>query len=171
MAVKVCERCGESFTSARSTAKYCRATCRKAAEKARARARAKQAREGQPSNVLQLVKPREKEKPGGSHTKAQAAVLAELALPSDVAGDVEYSTREKFDELGVDLSDPQPMVAITLARRIDRNMSETGAGLRSLVTSYNETMQLVVGARKVQDDPLDMLRAVRERIAAKASSA
>ena len=167
MAVKVCERCGESFEATRSTAKYCRAACRKAAERARVRERAKAA----PANVVQLVKPRQKEHRGGSHTRKQAAVLADLAGEDADQGGVEAATLAKFDALGVNVTDPQPMVAITLAKRIDRNASETGAGLRALVTSYNETMDLVLGSQKVQDDPLDMLREVRERIARKALAA
>ena len=164
MAVKTCERCGDSFTSQRSNARFCGPTCRKAAEKARERARAK-------GNVVQLTpKPRVPERSGGSHNKTQAAILEDLAL-ADGASAVEVATLAKFDALGVNVEDPQPMVAITLAKRIDRNASETGAGLRALVTSYNETMDLVLGSQKVQDDPLDMLREVRKRIAEKALAA
>ena len=177
MAVRSCERCGDAFEATRSTAKYCRPACRKAAEKARVRERAKAA-----ANVVQLgsVKSRQKEHRGGSHTRKQAAALADLAgaqvgedasFEGSVASAVEVATLAKFDALGVNVEDPQPMVAITLAKRIDRNASETGAGLRALVTAYIETMDLVLGSQKVQADPLDMLREVRKRIAEKALAA
>lgn len=164
MAVKTCERCGDSFTSQRSNARFCGPTCRKAAEKARERARAK-------GNVVQLTpKPRVPERSGGSHNKTQAAILEDLAL-ADGVGAVEVATRARFDELGVNGADPQAVVAIALAQRIDRNASETGAGLRALVTAYNETLQVIIGSQKTQADPLDMLRQVRERIAEKAKAA
>ena len=64
---------------------------------------------------------------------------------------------------------PDVAVTLTLAKRIDRNSTETGAALKSLVAAWQESFDRVVGTVPVADDPLDEVKAKRDEILARAS--
>ena len=157
MAARKCEQCGKEFTAQRSTARFCCATCRVAWNRNKKQSSAE-------VKILALPKPKQREHAGGSHTKAQAEQLADV----DTSGTVEASTREKFDELGVNMASPDVAVTLTVAKRIDHNMTETGAALKSLVSAWQESYDRVIGSVPAKADPLDELKAKRDELTARA---
>ena len=155
MAARVCEQCGKEFTAQRSTARFCAPTCRVTWN-----------RQKKSAAIIELPTPKAREHPGGSHTKTQRAALADV---DDSEQSVESATLAKFAELGVDMALPDVAVTLTLAKRIDRNSTETGAALKSLVSAWQESFDRVVGTVPAADDPLDEVKAKRDEILARAS--
>lgn len=158
MAARVCEQCGKEFTAQRSTARFCSPTCRVTWN-----------RQKKSAAIVELPAPKAREHPGGSHTMAQRAALAALADVDDSEQSVEAATRAKFAELGVDMALPDVAVTLTVAKRVDRNLTETGAALKSLVAAWRESFDRVVGTVPAADDPLDEVKAKRDEILARAS--
>ena len=157
MAARNCEQCGKNFTAQRSTARFCSPTCRVAWNRSKKQSSAD-------VKIISLPKPKAREHAGGSHTKAQADQLAEV----DTSGTVEASTRAKFDELGVNMASPDVAVTLTVAKRIDHNMTETGAAVKSLVSAWQESYDRVIGSVPAKADPLDELKAKRDELMARA---
>jgi len=121
------------FTAKRSAAKYCGDTCRKRAQRNPGKVR--------PAEVLPLSPgPADDSAPG----RLAAATLAEL----EAAGRADSAVGQ---------------AALALARRIDSASGETGSALAAMVREHRAALAEAVRDGKRAADPLDELRARRER--------
>jgi hypothetical protein len=131
---KSCTVCGGSFEAKRAAAKTCGDRCRQRAH------RSPQA--ASEPKVLELPAESTSEpSPAGSVTTATAAELEQ-------AGRLETALGQ---------------AALALARRIDTGASETGSSFASLARQHREALAEAVRDAKKAADPLDELRARRER--------
>lgn len=86
-----------------------------------------------------------------------------VTLPTPVVeGGTAASTRAELDAAGR-LDTAAGQAALTLARRIDDCGSETGASLAALVKQHLATLQMATAGAERAADPIDELRARRER--------
>jgi hypothetical protein len=132
---KTCEVCPTEFEAKRASAKYCSEKCKKRAQR----------RPGGVSAAKVLPLPGEPaSEPAMSGGGLTGASTAEL----EAAGRLETAAGQ---------------AVLTLARRIDASGGETGSALASLVREHRAALaEAVRGAAKAAD-PLDELRARRER--------
>lgn len=86
-------------------------------------------------------------------------VDTEPEAEAPAAGDVESTTRAKLEAAEL-LDDPSGMAAIALARRIDRSVLDTGAGVAALVREHRAALADAMTRGKVAADPLERLRLV-----------
>lgn len=134
---KSCAVCGTEFEAKRAAAKYCGQTCRQRAHR----------RPEAASDAKVLPLPPE--------TTSEPA-------PVMVGGRLAAATAAELDQAGR-LETAVGQAALALAARIDGGIRETGAALAALVREHRATLaEAVRGAAKAAD-PLDELRARRER--------
>lgn len=74
----------------------------------------------------------------------------------------EAATMLALAEVGK-LGTPGGQAALVLARRIDASHKDTGAGLASMVKRLEETLSGLTSDVPLEEDPVDELRAARER--------
>lgn len=74
----------------------------------------------------------------------------------------EAATMLALADLGK-LGTPGGQAALVLARRIDRPHLDTGAGLASMVKRLEETLAGLVDGSTAEENPIDELRAARDR--------
>lgn len=91
------------------------------------------------------------------HKLVVVEAAAEPEAPS--GGEVEATTRAKLEAAEL-LDDPSGMAALALARRIDRSMLDTGAGVAALVREHRAALADAMTRGKVAADPLERLRLV-----------
>lgn len=132
---KTCGECTEPFEAKRAAAKYCGDRCRQRAHRSPTKA--------SKPKVLEL----------------QAEATSE---PAPVVGSVASATAVELESAGR-LESALGQAALALARRIDHGSSETGSGFASLARQHRETLAEAVKGAKTAADPLDELRARRER--------
>lgn len=130
---KTCGSCGEPFEAKRAAAKYCGERCRKRAQR-------------HPDRV------REPE------------ILASSAEPTSdsAAGELTAATLAELEAAGRTAS-AAGQAALALARRIDHGASETGQALAAMVREHRAALAAAVADAMKAADPLDELRARRER--------
>jgi hypothetical protein len=140
---KSCASCGTEFEAKRAAAKYCGDRCRQ-----RVHRRPDQAKTAELLPVPPEPKSRADDSaPGPSLYDLGPVTLATLAELEDAAR----------------ASSSAGQAALALAQRIDRGYAETGSAFASLVRQHGVTLaEAVRGAAKAAD-PLDELRARRER--------
>lgn len=80
-------------------------------------------------------------------------------VPASSVGDVTAATLKKLDAADL-LDDPSGLAALALARRIDRSMLDTGAGVAALVREHRAALADAMSRAKVAADPLERLRLV-----------
>lgn len=129
-----CIVCGGSFEAKRASAKFCSPRCNKRHQRG---ARKKSAKKTAP--VTELPKPREPR-----------------------AGGVEDATRRQLDDADR-LDTPLGQAALRLAARLDHGHMDTGSALASVAKQLTATLEAAVAGANVEADPIDELRAVRER--------
>jgi hypothetical protein len=96
-----------------------------------------------------------------SAPSAPAAPVVELPAES-FAGSLTAATLADLERAGrVDTADGQ--AALALARRVDLGAKETGASLAALVREHRAALAEAVRDAETAADPLDELRARRER--------
>ena len=86
-------------------------------------------------------------------------VDAEPEAEAPAGGDVESTTRAQLERAEL-LDDPSGMAAIALARRIDRSVLDTGAGVAALVREHRAALADAMTRGRVAADPLERLRLV-----------
>ena len=80
----------------------------------------------------------------------------------DEAESIEGATRAELDAVGR-LSSSAGRTALQLARRLDVDGRDTGMGYAALVRAHQQAMAEAVKGASVADDPVDELRARRDR--------
>lgn len=135
---RACDVCGTAYTAKRASSRYCSPRCKTRAHRA-------------PDTVK-------------AQPKAQAPVVPiPTPEPTDaLAVSVAESTRRALVDLGR-LESPLGQATMVLARRLDNPGSDTGAGLASLAKQYQATFAVATEGAKTEEDPLDELRARRDR--------
>lgn len=131
---KLCFDCGIEFDAKRSAAKYCSERCKKRAQR----------RPGGVSETSEVPATQEQDERIGDAESLTAAVRTELAA----AGRSESAAGR---------------VVLALAQRIDAGDRESGASLASLVKEFRASMADATKGVKEAADPVDELRARRER--------
>lgn len=135
---KNCENCGTAFDAKLPSARYCSARCRMQVS------RRKKAL-GTPVT-----------EPAASREQAPEAV-------SSPPRSVSAAARAELEAAGR-LDSAVGVAVLALARRIDgAATSETGAGLAALVKEFRATFDAALADAESAADPLDELRARRER--------
>lgn len=132
---KSCEACGVDFEAKRTARKYCGERCKKRAQR----------------------------RPGGvkAHDPVEVPVVMPLPeVPQD--GPVAVATRVEL-ELAGRANSAAGNAALALARRIDTGTAETGSSLAAMVREHRATLAEAVRGAVAAADPLDELRARRER--------
>lgn len=129
-----CDACGTEYEAKRASSQFCGDTCRKRAKRG---ARA----------------------PTGRPAAARATVVEADFAPE--GGEAEQFTRKQLDEAGR-LDTALGRVALILARRLDAG-GDTGAGLASLAKRHAEQLELATAGANQVADPLDELKAARDR--------
>lgn len=145
-----CEQCRDRFEAKRSTAKYCTTRCRTRATRARAtRARA----QGLPA-------------PAAVDRPAAGAAVPPASAPPPAAdgGDVPLLIAATISELVAAgrLGTTIGQQAVKLAERMV-NRSETGSAVASLSKELRATMVEALKGTAQEADPIDELRARRDR--------
>lgn len=93
--------------------------------------------------------------------RAAVVAIASVDTPSDVVGAVERAVRAELQEAGR-LATFSGQGAVALACRIDEGR-DTGAGLASLMKQLHATMETALAGADEEADPIDELRAWRDR--------
>ena len=151
MIIKKCESCGKRYEAQRRDGKFCSVACRK-------RAFRKSKRDASSTNVITLAE-RPRERTGSQLTKKAQAELA--ALEDDAppqGGAVEQATRDQFDASEVLPPNPDYVLALTLARRLDHSSMESGSGIKALTSAYHAAIDRAMREAKKSGDALDDAR-------------
>ena len=134
-----CDVCGTAYTAQRSTSRFCSQRCKRRAHR------------GAPTKLPPETLP---------------VVPDVVPLPqpesAGLAGGVAESTRVKLVALDR-LDSPLGQAAMVLARRLDNPGMDTGSSIASVARQYQLTMEAATEGVKVALDPLDELRARRDR--------
>jgi hypothetical protein len=138
---KSCPVCGQTFEAKRAAKKYCGQTCRQ-----RAHRRPEAASEAE---VVPLP-------PEATSEPADEPLVPPAGSP------VTAATVAKLEAAGR-LDSPEGQTALALARRIDAGAAETGSSLAALARQHLATLAEAVKNAAAKADPLDELRARRER--------
>lgn len=85
----------------------------------------------------------------------------ERPSPGGLSG-VEATVRAELDAVGL-VGTARGQIALQLARRIDDPDRETGGGLATIAKRLDQLMESATAGVQVEADPLDELRAARER--------
>lgn len=96
---------------------------------------------------------------GGGAAKAKER---EEPKPPDGLGATTTATLLHLEEAGV-LHTPLAQAALKLAHRLDYSHMDTGAGVASLAKQLEATLASATAAAEPEADPIDELRAARER--------
>lgn len=161
MIIKKCESCGKRYEAQRRDGKFCSVACRK-------RAFRKSKRDASSTNVITLAE-RPRERTGSQLTKKAQAELA--ALEDDAppqGGAVEQATRDQFDASDVPPTNPDSVLALTLARRLDHSSMESGSGIKALTSAYHAAIDRAMREAKsgdALDDARDKIRSIRKSAA------
>jgi hypothetical protein len=138
---KTCAMCPTVFDAKRPSAKYCSEKCKKRAQR-------------QPGGVKAAkVVPLPPE---------ATSEPADEPLVPPAGGSVTAATVAKLEAAGR-LDSPEGQTALALARRIDAGAAETGSSLAALARQHLATLAEAVKNAAAKADPLDELRARRER--------
>ena len=151
MIIKKCESCGKRYEAQRRDGKFCSVACRK-------RAFRKSKRDASSTNVITLAE-RPRERTGSQLTKKAQAELA--ALEDDAppqGGAMEQATRDQFDASEVLPTNPDSVLALTLARRLDHSSMESGSGIKALTSAYHAAIDRAMREAKKSGDALDDAR-------------
>ena len=151
MIIKTCESCGKRYEAQRRDGKFCSVACRK-------RAFRKSKRDASSTNVITLAE-RPRERTGSQLTKkaqAELAALEDEAPPQ--GGAVEQATRDQFDASEVPPTNPDSVLALTLARRLDHSSMESGSGIKALTSAYHAAIDRAMREAKKSGDALDDAR-------------
>lgn len=130
---KTCEVCPAEFEAKRASAKYCSERCKKRAQR----------------------------RPGGTGT-AKVLPLPPEPTSESVGSRLAAATLAELEQAGR-AETAAGQAALALARRIDAAGSETGTALAAMVREHRATLADAVRDAKKAADPLDELRARRER--------
>lgn len=132
--MKTCVCCGKELVGKSSRAKYCDETCRKRVQ-----------RRGPAAEVVNFPAP---------------VPVVPVERPGyGPIGTAVYADLEAANRVGTVAG----QMALALANRMDNGSMETGAGYTSVAKQLRETLaEAVAGAQKV-NDPVDELRARRDR--------
>lgn len=141
---RACDVCGITYTAKRASSRYCSPRCKTRAHRASDAVKAQPTSKAQPRPEAPVV-------PIPTPEPAEALAVS-----------VAESTRRALVELGR-LESPLGQATMVLARRLDNPGSDTGAGLASLAKQYQATFAVATEGAKVEEDPLDELRARRDR--------
>jgi hypothetical protein len=140
--LKTCEVCPTEFQAKRASAKYCSERCKKRAQRRPGGVKA--------AKVLPLPAEPTSEPADGQVIK-----------PS-VDGPLTAATTAELQDAGR-FETAVGQAALALARRIDHGLAETGSALAAMVREHRATLTEAVRDAKKAADPLDELRARRER--------
>lgn len=130
---KTCAMCPTEFEAKRSAAKYCSERCKKRAQR----------------------------RPGGTKAAKVLAISAEPPSETPLGGTA-AATAAELERAGR-LETALGQAALALAYRIDAGVGETGSSLAALVREHRATLAEAVRDARQKADPLDELRARRER--------
>ena len=162
MIIKKCESCGKRYEAQRRDGKFCSVACRK-------RAFRKSKRDAS-TNVITLAE-RPRERTGSQLTKKAQAELAALE-DDDVppqGGALEQATRDQLDASEVPPTNPDCVLALALARRLDHSRMESGSGIKALTAAYHaatdRAMREAKKAGDALDDARDKIRSIRKSAA------
>lgn len=135
MPARSCESCGEHFEARRSTARYCSSRCRVRASRANAAARAAAV---------------ESDPPPSAAPSAASGGLVETAVRAELEAAGKASTA-----LGLS--------TMLLARWLDNAEREPLAARATMQKRLAESLSELVDGKAPAEDPMDELRAARER--------
>ncbi|MFJ2719378.1 hypothetical protein [Streptomyces sp. NPDC087437] len=130
---KRCEACGESFEAKRKSARFCSDRCRMRAHR--------RPTEREQTTPVTSQPPVQREDDPESLTAAARSELAAVGRERTAAG----------------------QAVLALARRIDANSSETGSSLAALVREFRAALAGALEGAGAAVDPVDELRARRDR--------
>lgn len=146
--VRSCATCDVEFQAKTSRAKYCSDRCKR--------------RYHRGARAASSAKKPAKKKSGKKETSGKKS-------EADGIQSTEAATMLALADAGK-LGTPSGQAALVLSRRIDASHLDTGAGLASMVKRLQETVDALTSDAKLEDDPVDELRARREAKATSAAS-
>ena len=157
MITKTCLECGSEFEAKRRDARYCTMQCRQRAHRSRS-----QPQSAKPSgNVIRLAdRPRER---GGSELTRKAREQLEQALGKP-DGELEAAVRAQLDAAEVSEVNPDRVLALQLAKRLDHGTAESGSGIKALTAAFHAASDRALAAGKRQGDATDKARDAVEAI-------
>ena len=158
MIVLTCQSCEQAFETTRRDTKFCSAACRKRAHRSRIKTEPviKQQRlAGGRGNVVSFAE-RKRERSGTQLSqKAQAELKEALGDPD---GALETAVRAQLDAAEVPEANPDRVLTLQLAKRLDHSAVESGSGIKALTAAFHAASDRAMTAGKKQGDALDAAR-------------